>query len=156
MLTLKEQKQLLILLKKIENPQLGLPQSVFDALVKVVPFVSCELIIVNKEGILLTWREDKWWKGWHFPGGLMRYKESFEKRIQQTAFLELGIQIKKYEFLFPINYLNSPRNHGISLIYLCTTDMIPNDGRFFKKMPKDIIPEHKKLWNMIVNKIDDL
>lgn len=156
MLTSKEQEQLIALLKKIKNPQLGLPQPVFDALVKIVPFVSCELIIVNKKGILLTWREDKWWKGWHFPGGLIRYKESFEKRIQKTALSELGIRIKKYEFLFPINYLDSPRNHGISLIFLCMTDMIPNDGKFFKKMPQDIIREHKKLWGMIIKKIGDL
>jgi colanic acid biosynthesis protein WcaH len=156
MLKPAELKQLTVLLRKIDNPRLGLPQAVFDELVKIVPFVACELIIVGKKGILLTWREDNWWRGWHFPGGLLRYKESFAKRIRKTAWEELGIRIKKYRFLFPANYPNSPRNHGVSLIFLCTTDMPPKDGKFFKKMPRDIINEHKKLWNKIIRKIENL
>ena len=120
-----------------------------------MPFVACELVIIGKEGILLTWREDKWWKGWHFPGGLLRYNEKFEERIQKVASEELGIHIKKCEFLFPVEYNDCLRNHGVSMIFLCTTDTTPNDGKFFKKMPKDIIDEHKKLWEKIIKKINN-
>jgi len=149
MLTLKEQKQLVTLLEKIENPQQGLPQSVFDALVKIVPFISCELIIVNKKGILLTWREDKWWKGWHIPGGLLRYKESLDNRIKEVADKELGIKIKKYRFLFNMNYMEDSRGHSVSFVFLCSTDETPRDGQFFKKMPEDIIIEHIEMWNKL-------
>lgn len=146
MLTSKEQKQLITLLKKIENPQLGLPQSVFDTLVKIVPFVSCELIIIGKKGVLLTWREDKWWKGWHVPGGLLRYRESFDNRIKKVADKELGIKIEKYKFLFNMNYTEDSRGHSVSFVFLCFTNEAPRDGQFFKKMPKDIIKEHVETW----------
>ncbi|MEK9154608.1 MAG: NUDIX domain-containing protein [Patescibacteria group bacterium] len=149
MLNKKEFKQLSSLLKKIKNPHEGLPQPVFDALLNVVPFFACELVIVGKKGILLTWREDKWWKGWHFPGGLLRYRESFDERIAKVAFNELGINIKKSKFLFLKNYDQGIRCHTISAVFLCKTDMTPKDGKFFEKMPKNIIEEHKELWKMV-------
>ncbi|MFA6919226.1 MAG: NUDIX hydrolase [Patescibacteria group bacterium] len=142
----KEIERLSFLLKKIDSPNKGLPQPVFDALVNIVPFVACELVIVSKEGILLTWRDDKWFKGWHFPGGLLRFRESFEDRIKKVADKELGIKLNKHKFLFTINYIKGSRGHCISFIFLCSTSMAPVDGKFFRKMPKDIIKEHRELW----------
>ena len=63
MLDQKETKRLSALLKKIDKPHEGLPQPVFDALSRLVPFIACELVIKTEEGILLVWREDEWWKG---------------------------------------------------------------------------------------------
>ena len=150
MLTNKEIKKLVSLLAKIKNPHEGLPQPVFDALCDVIPFVACELVVIGKKGILLTWREDKWWKGWHFPGGLLRYRESFDERIQKVAFDELGINLTSCKFLFPINYSQGVRCHSVSLVFLCKTAMIPKDGKFFKKMPKSIIESHKELWEKTI------
>ena len=146
MLDKKELKQLVSLLKKIDKPHEGLPQPVFDALCDVIPFVACELVVVGKKGILLTWRKDKWWKGWHFPGGLLRYRENFDERIQKVAFDELGINLTSYKFLFPMNYGQGSRGHSVSLAFLCKTAMTPKDGKFFKKMPENIIESHKELW----------
>lgn len=146
MLTKKETRQLSSLLKKIDNPHQGLPQTIFEALVKIVPLVACELVIVSKKGILMTWRKDKWWTGWHFPGGLLRYQESFNERIQKVAWDELGVQISSYKFLHEKNYTHSQRGHEVSLIFLCKTKMEPKNGKFFKRMPKNIIESHKELW----------
>ena len=151
MLDKKELKQLASLIKKIDKPHESLPQSVFEALCGIVPFVACELIVKNKKGILLTWREDKWWNGWHFPGGLLRYRENFDERIQKVAWEELGINITNYKFLFPINCSQGSRGHSVSLVFLCETEMIPKDGKFFKKMPKNIIETHKELWEMVAD-----
>lgn len=151
MLNQKETKQLLTLLKKVDKPHEGLPRPIFSAMTKIVPFIACELVVVGKKGILLTWRADKWWKGWHFPGGLLRYKEGFEERIQKVAYEELGIHIDSIKFLFPMNYTEGPRGHDISLVFLCTTSMTPTDGEFFKTMPKNIIEEHKALWKKVKN-----
>ncbi|EKD23717.1 MAG: hypothetical protein ACD_81C00190G0018 [uncultured bacterium] len=61
MITKKETEKLAALLGKIDNPHDGLPQPVFDALCGVVPFVACELVVMNKKGeFLLTWREDQY------------------------------------------------------------------------------------------------
>lgn len=147
MLTQKETKQLVKLLGKIKNSHLGLPQEVFEALVRLVPFVSCELVITNRrKEILLTYRYDKWWRGWHFPGGLMRLHESFEERIKKTAQAELGARVKSFSFLFPVNYNRGPRGHAVSLVFLCKIRSQPKDGKFFKTMPRDIIPEHRTVW----------
>ena len=155
MLTKKEIDQLAVLLKKIDNPRGGLPQPVFDALCGVVPFVACELAIMNKKGeLLLAWREDQWWKGWHFPGGLMRHRETFDERIKATALREVGIDVKKHSFLFPINYHDSVRGHVVSLIFLCHAET-STEGKFFKTMPKDIIPEHREMWRGIRKAIRD-
>jgi len=150
MLNEKELRQLVSLLKKIDNPHEGLPQPVFDALIKIVPFVACELAVVDgKGGVLLTWREDKWWRGWHFPGRLMRFRESFEEGIEKVAQNELGIKINSYRFLFAKDCSQGIRGHVVSLVFRCETVMIPKRGKFFKKMPKNIIEAHKELWKKI-------
>jgi len=150
MLNKKELKQLVSLLKKIDKPHEGLPQPVFDALVKIVPFAACELAVVNDKGeFLLTWREDEWYKGWHFPGGLFRFRESFKERIKQVARKELGVNITKYKFLFVKDCSQSQRGHVVSLVYRCEAAKIPKRGQFFSKMPKNIIAGHEELWKMI-------
>ncbi len=150
MLTPKELKQLVSLLKKIDKPHEGLPQQVFDTLCNIVPFVACELVVKDKKkGVLLIWRDDKWFKGWHFPGGLLRYRESFDERIQSVAWKEFGVNITKFKFLFPKDCSQGTRGHCVSLIFECETAMTPKKGKFFKKMPKNIIDAHKEFWQKV-------
>ncbi len=146
MLNPKELKQVSSLLKKVDNPHEGLPQPIFDAMAKLTPFIACEIVLAGPDGILLTWREDKWWKGWHFPGGLMRFRESFLDRIQQVAMREIGIKIHKYDFLFLKNCNMAGRAHAVSLVFRCYAKDRPKKGKFFKKMPPDIIDGHKDMW----------
>ena len=146
MLDQKETKRLSALLKKIDKPHEGLPQPVFDALSRLVPFIACELVIKTEEGILLVWREDEWWKGWHFPGGLLRYRESLEERLEKVAQKELGVGIAKPDFLFVKDCCQCVRGPIVSLVFLCQTKTKPKSGKFFKKMPKDIIKDHRDLW----------
>lgn len=154
MITPEEIEQLAVLLRKIEDPHSGLPQPVFDALCDVIPFIACELVVMNKKGeLLLTWREDQWWRGWHFPGGLMRYRETFDERINKMAMAEIGIHVKKYEFLFPINYDKSPRGPGVSLVFLSREES-SKEGQFFSAMPEDIIFEHREVWEKVRKIID--
>lgn len=153
MLNKQELKQLCGLLKKIDNPHEGLPQPVFDALCDVVPFVACELVVHGPKGLLLVWRDDEWWHGWHFPGGLLRFRESFEERIQAVAWKELGVNISKVKFLYPKDCSQGTRNHCVSLVFLCETEMKPKRGKFFKKMPKNIIDAHKEFWRNVEKNI---
>lgn len=150
MLTKTETKRLVKLLGKIENPYKGLPQEIFIALTKLVPFISCEVVLVHaKKEILLTWRNDQWWTGWHLPGGLMRLGESFKESLRNTAKRELGIRLTSFEFLFLHNYQKGQRGHAISLVFLCRTNQKPNDGKFFKTMPEDLIAIQKPLWHKL-------
>jgi len=155
MLNAREIAQLSRLLKKIQRPQGDLPQPVFNALVKVVPFISCELAVTNaREEILLTWRDDAYWKGWHFPGRLIRYGENFLHCIRSTARRELNIRISRAKFLFPMDYHKTcPRGHAVSLVFSCPTRQKPNDGKFFARMPKDIISDHRLLWQKVKSEV---
>ena len=154
MLSKKELARFASLVNKVKDPRKGLPEPVFLALCKLVPFVACEIVIINKKKeILLTWRKDKWWKGWHFPGGLMRFKENFEERLKKTALSELGVKIEKFKFLFPVNYNKNTRGHSVSLVFLCEAKTKPKEGKFFKKMPRNIIDEHKETWRLSQKKI---
>ena len=151
MLKEKELEQLVGLLGKIDNPQNGLPLPVFESLCRLVPFVACELIIMNdKNQILLTWREDEFWKGWHFPGGLMRYRESVDERVRKTALDEVGVGIESYEFLGFEDCHNSLRGPVMSLLFICHIKEDPKCGKFFNSMPADIIESHKVVWNRII------
>jgi len=123
-----------------------LPQAIFDALIKTVPFVACEIVLTGPNGVLLTWRKDKLWTGWHFPGGLLRFRERFEERLEQVAWNELGITLTGSKFLFAEDCSHGIRGHIISLVFLCTTAAAPKKGKFFKKMPKNIIDAHKEMW----------
>jgi ADP-ribose pyrophosphatase YjhB (NUDIX family) len=151
MISKKEVQQLQKLIGKIEHPELGLPQGVFDPLCKIVPFVGPELVVVNnKKEILLIYRDDGFWKGWHFPGGLLRFNETMDQRLKAVAKKELGVTIKKSEFLFHNDYIKNPRGHDVSLMYLCAIKGEPKNGKFFKQMPKDIIPQHKIVWKKLI------
>lgn len=132
---------------------MSLSQKEFDHIVKLVPFVACELVIMNTEKeFLLMWRDDKHYKGWHFPGGLLRYKESFRDRIRYVAQEELGVRIKKAEFIDVYNYLDDPRGHTVALIFLCTTDQKPKGGKFFKKIPRNTLKHYREYVETVLRK----
>ncbi len=150
MLTKRDLNSFRKIVKKIKNPKKGLEQGVFDEVVKIATMTALEIIILNsKKEVLLTWREDNFWKGWHFPGGLLRYREKFEDRLKITVKRELGVSLISTKFLFPMNYLNGARGHDVSLSFLCRIKETPKDGKFFAKMPKNIIPEHRLLWKKL-------
>ena len=147
MLLKEDLKNFKRIIGKIKQPEKGLQQEVFNVLCGVVTHVACELVIINnKKEKLLTFRKDKFWNGWHFPGGLLRYRENFSSRLKQVAKMELGVKLISAKFLFPINYINSKRGHDVSLVFLCKLNGKPKIGKWFKIMPKNIIPEHKILW----------
>jgi len=149
MFSKKDAKVFARLAKKIFQSKNGLPLAAFDILVKIVPFVACELVVVSQRGeFLLTYRKDKFWNGWHFPGGLLRYNDTFKKRLAETATRELNVKLESCEFLFPIIYRvpQTPRGHTVSMVFLCRIQGQPKEGRWFKVMPENIIREHRKLW----------
>jgi len=149
-ITQKEIKELVELLGKLSNPEKGLPGEVFNALTRIVPFSACELVVVNtKKEILLTYREDRWWKGWHIPGGLLRMNEDFKTRLGKVAKNELGAKLKSFKFLFPINYKKTPRGHDVSLVFLCILTGKLQHGTFFKNLPKNTIKEHNILYKKL-------
>ncbi len=107
------------------NPCLGIGTNALDMVSCLTPIVNVDLLIINEDGkVLVSWRnDDVCGTGWHIPGGIVRYKESFEQRIRKVAEAELGIfQFSKSPQLLEINEIFLPqdvRGHFISLLYQC-------------------------------------
>jgi colanic acid biosynthesis protein WcaH len=109
----------------IANAKEGLPLEVFYFVSTLTPLINVDLLIENEKGqILLTWRDDKFYgSGWHIPGGIIRFKEKIEDRIEKVAFLELGTSVKflsqPIHIRGAMNKDRDVRGHFISLLFLC-------------------------------------
>lgn len=118
-------KKLLNIKKNIKDPKKGLPEEVFLFVTELTPMVNVDLLIKDEKGrILLAWRDDKLsGRGWHIPGGIIRYKELFESRVEQVAINEIGTIVNYNPKPIDINQIIIPnqntRGHFISLLYDC-------------------------------------
>ena len=140
-------------MKKLRDPHLGLGKKLFNKIVKLVPFVACEVLIYDKrKGVLLLKRHDQYYNGWHIPGGLLRFRESFDERIQAVAREELDIHISSHELIDTYNFIDDPRGHTIGFVFLCKTSDTPTTGKWFKKIPKNLIAHHKPFVMRVLKK----
>lgn len=110
----------------IYNAETGMVDDVFTFVASVTPMVNVDLLIRDKEGrVLLAWRDDGHNYGWHIPGGIVRFKETFEERIQKTAVTELGTKVSFDREPVKISEIFMPyqrRGHFISFLYRCEVD----------------------------------
>ena len=114
---------------KSEN---GLGTELFLFSSTLMPVVNVDLLVTNpKHEILLSWRDDSHTgRGWHIPGGCIRFKERLMDRVQKTAIAEFGAEIvcrpepiKVFE-IFTNHYRDEiedqkERVHFITLVYDC-------------------------------------
>ena len=113
--------------QKVPNPSKGLPEDLFYYISSTTPIINVDLLIKDKkERALLAWRDDQYaGKGWHVPGGVIRFKETIEERINEVARTEIGTLIDYYNPK-PIaineifNHEREVRSHFISLLYKCS------------------------------------
>jgi colanic acid biosynthesis protein WcaH len=112
-------------LKHIPNSKAGLPQEAFYFVSQLTPMINVDLLIKNKLGqTLLTWRDDKFYgPAWHIPGGIIRFKEKIEDRINKVAEIELGCEVKfcttPLDIREMMNKDRDIRGHFISMLYSC-------------------------------------
>lgn len=110
--------------KQIKNPRAGLPQEIFYFVSRITPMINVDLLVKDEKGrTLLAWRDDKFYnKGWHIPGGIIRFKEKAETRIQKVAMQEIGAKVKFDPAPIAMHQLfakQDTRGHFISLLYKC-------------------------------------
>jgi ADP-ribose pyrophosphatase YjhB (NUDIX family) len=146
----------------IDDPRRGLPEDLFLFTSRITPMVNVDLLIKNGRGqILLTWRDDGYWKpGWHIPGGIIRYQESIAARIRAVARTELGAEVAFQPAPLAIKEIMNPnrkvRGHFISFLYLCSLTTAPDNGLQYRSgqplpnqwmwhetYPDNIIPVHE-------------
>ena len=111
--------------KHVADPSEGLPDDIFYYISRVTPLVNIDLLINDeKRRTLLSWRDDQFaGKGWHAPGGIVRFKETLETRIKKVAEIEIGANISFDPIPIAINQIIHPnhanRGHFISILYQC-------------------------------------
>lgn len=145
----------------IGDPRRGLPEPVFRFVSGVTPLVSVDLLIRNAvQHTLLTWRDDEYYRGWHVPGGIVRFKERMADRVAAVARTELGTDVALKGGPVAVNEIMHPtrdaRGHFISFLYECDlTGALAEDRRFAQGRPKhgewawhgecppELIPQHQ-------------
>lgn len=110
--------------EKIKNPHLGLSEEVFLLVSRLTPLVNVDLLIQDEKGrTLLAWRNDRYTgKGWHVPGGILRFKETLQARLQKVIETEIGTEVKIEPRPLAVNQLifkKKTRGHFISFLYKC-------------------------------------
>lgn len=106
------------------DPRSGLPDDVFYYISRTTPLINLDLLIKDEQGrTLLAWRNDRFCgTGWHVPGGIVRFKESFEERARKIAATEIGAILKIDMTPIAINEIMTPgsecdmRGHFISIL----------------------------------------
>jgi colanic acid biosynthesis protein WcaH len=123
---------------QVPAPAQGLPEDVFLFASGITPMLNVDLLVQDQHGrTLLAWRSDPYsGSGWHVPGGIVRFKEKLEARVQKVAEHELGCRVDFDPQPLAINQLIHPsrnvRGHFLSLLYRCRLPggfAISNDGR---------------------------
>ena len=96
---------------------------------------NVDLLIKNKKKqTLLIWRDDKYYgPGWHIPGGIIRFKETFSSRIHKVAESELGMSVSHTKDPITIKELfaknRDVRGHFITFLYECCPKSEPDISR---------------------------
>lgn len=134
------------------------------AVSSLVPIVNVDLLVRDEQGrILLSWRDDPFFgKGWHLPGGCIRFKETMEERVRQTAMKELHAEVI-YErkpiairdvILEKDSEFPKLRAHHVAILFSCkilenymvdNRDLSEKDAGFLKwflKMPDELLKVH--------------
>ena len=156
----------------IRSPDKGLPEDIFLFISRVTPLVNVDLLVQNDQNqTLLTWRDDGYYPpGWHVPGGIIRYKETFEERIRAAAKIELGAEVRFDGTPLAINQVvqNEWKNRGhfISLLFKCclitsldeglrckTEPADTNQWKWHEHCPANIIPVHEMYRSFIDGKL---
>lgn len=141
----------------------GLAEEIFIAISTIIPIVNVDLMILDSQNrILLSWRDDEYFgKGWHLPGGCIRYKETMAERIQKTALNEIGTTVTADSEPIVVRDVIMGRDdervrkraHHVAILHRC---YLPDDFvlgskeeqnetselKWFSVIPNDILPVH--------------
>jgi ADP-ribose pyrophosphatase YjhB (NUDIX family) len=147
----KEEKQFLQLLGKVGWRRTG--KAIFESFWRILPMILLECAVVryidNQLHVLLIYREDKHYRGWHMPGGYLLRGESEDVATRRILFSEANLRMTQHTF---VRHYNTRRetgyvpNHQIALLFYCEAEGEPTDGAFYPltNIPRDTLPHHKE------------
>jgi ADP-ribose pyrophosphatase YjhB (NUDIX family) len=145
----------------VADPHQGLPDEVFGLVTRLTPMVNVDLLIRNdRQETLLTWRDDALYRGWHVPGGIIRFKEHMADRVAEVARLELGAAVTIKSAPVAVNEVihveRHVRGHFIAFLFECELTGPPDETlrhaggapshgqwAWHRACPPDIIRSHE-------------
>ncbi len=121
--------------------------------VKGVPFFV-DLAIIQEGKVFLTYRDDQYYKGWHFPGFFRYPRTEMLDNCQIGTARELGSNFQitgMGDQLYVFDQPQDPRFHLASALYKVEFEGEPvaregKKGGWFSEMPSDILPTHACYW----------
>lgn len=145
----------------IKNPEKGIGKELFSALIKVVPCLSVEAVVVdnidNITKVLLTKRDlnsPDYPCIWHITGGFVRYSNNISEAVEEVVGRELGVKVKKFKNTGKLFSFVDKRGHTIALVCLVEISGKPKNGKWFDSLPKDydkMISHHISILDGIFN-----
>ena len=96
-----------------------IPAVLFDQIVKCLPIVSVDAVIVMDKSLLFLRRQNEPAKGeWWFAGGRIKKGESLEQALRREVKEETGLEISEYKLINVYSRV-FPERHDITIAYLC-------------------------------------
>lgn len=131
----------------------NMPREVFAVIGQVVPLVAVEIgITTTGQDLLLAWRRDPTWTGWHVPGGYIGVGESPLSACDRIARRELAVGILDAKLIDTFTWTDHPCGAVISLLCLCTPSELPATGCLFNAPPRDVVPHHSDIMKAFLRK----
>ncbi len=131
-------------------------QEKFREIYSQVPRLCVEVIVKTPEGLVLTKRRIKPYKGlWHIPGGTVLYGETLEEAVKRVAMEELNLDVGIDKVLGYIHYPNEAKERGfgwsVGIAFLTYVEggRLEADGQadnvlITKEIPKGMIAEQEE------------
>ena len=106
-------------------------EKLYQKIVQNVPLLCVDVIILDKNKILLVKRKDEPAKGeWFVPGGRVYKNETLEKAVIRKALEETGLRVRVirklgvYEFFSKTSRFEGISSHTVDIAFL--TEPLPN------------------------------